>query len=255
MRGALETALAPLAGGAARARAAGRTDAGVHAAGQVVDFALERAMEPRELVRALNARLPEAARAYAAQPVEEGFDARRWARAKTYVYAIWVEGVCPPFLRGRVWELGRPLELAAMRRAAAGLVGLHDFRAYQAAGRPVASTERRVERVELEARGPVVLVRVAAGGFLYRMVRRIVGALAAVGSGAMEPEEPARALATGRLRAATAPAEGLCLAEVRYDLAEPPEVETARRRQLAAWCPWAAEGGREAALTPFRDGG
>ncbi|MCL6521227.1 MAG: tRNA pseudouridine(38-40) synthase TruA [Firmicutes bacterium] len=255
VRAALEEALAPLAGGAVRVRAAGRTDAGVHAAGQVVDLALEREIAPERLVRAVNARLPGAARVYAAEPVEEAFDARRWARAKSYVYVVWTEGEPPPFLRGRLWAPGRRLELEPMRRVAAGLAGLHDFRAYQAAGRPVASTRRRVERVEVERRGPVVLVRVTAQGFLYRMARRIVGALAAVGAGALDEAEPLRALETGRLRAATAPPEGLCLAEVRYDLAEPREVERARRLQLAAWCPWAAGEEASGALTPFHGGG
>ncbi|MDI3316662.1 MAG: tRNA pseudouridine(38-40) synthase TruA [Bacillota bacterium] len=251
VRGSLEAALAPLAGTATPVRPAGRTDAGVHAAGQVASFELERETTPGELVRALNARLPEAVRVYGAQAVGADFHVQRQVREKLYVYAIWVGGVPPPFLRGRVWAPGRRPDAGAMRAAATGLVGRHDFRAYQAAGRPVASTVRTLERVEVEERGPVLLVRVGGAGFLYRMVRRIVGALVAVGWGRARPEEPAEALVTGWSAAATAPAEGLCLAEVRYALPDPPAVEEARRGQLAAWCPWAADRPPAGALTPF----
>ncbi|MEW6321348.1 MAG: tRNA pseudouridine synthase A, partial [Acidobacteriota bacterium] len=142
----IEDALAPIEGRPVRAVAAGRTDAGVHAAGQVVSVALDAGLAPERLARALNAVLPEDVRIMACEAAPPGFDARKHAVAKTYRYTIFNGPVMPPALRRTAWHVPQPLALGPMQEAAAAIVGTHDFRPFQARGSAVKTTVRTVTK-------------------------------------------------------------------------------------------------------------
>src|SRR5438093_3179774 len=144
IQGLLEDALRDLDGRAVTVNGAGRTDAGVHALGQVASFALHRSIEPATLMRALNARLPAAVRVVAAEAADETFHARFQATSKCYRYRIWSAEVSSPFERAWSWHVGPGLDAAAMHEAATLLAGRHDFAAFQAAGSSVASTGREL---------------------------------------------------------------------------------------------------------------
>jgi tRNA pseudouridine38-40 synthase len=216
----VEDAAAALDGRRVAATAAGRTDAGVHALGQVVGLALERAIEAPALVKALNARLPDSVRVVAAAEVPSSFHARFDARSKTYRYRIWNAEIASPFERRYAWHIGGALDVAAMDRAAGVLCGRRDFAAFQAAGRVPASSVRHVMASSV-ARGERSLITydVIADGFLRHMVRNIVGTLVEVGRRRRPPEWMAEVLASrDRSRAGqTAPPEGLFLMRVEYN--------------------------------------
>jgi tRNA pseudouridine38-40 synthase len=201
--------------------AAGRTDAGVHAQGQVASVDVENQLPPRVLIRALNVRLPEDVRVTAVAEERPGFDARRDARAKVYQYTIALGADPGPFVRRLVWHVPQPLDVSAMRRAAEALAGEHDFAAFQASGGDVRTSVRRLltSRLVDEGGAPRYLrYHVAGTGFLRHMVRNIVGTLVDIGKGRWPPEEMAAILASrARHRAgATAPAHGLVLVRVIY---------------------------------------
>ena len=222
----LEEALAPFSpeGAPIEVNGSGRTDAGVHARGQVAHFDLPRTLPGASLRRALNDRLPPDVRVLAAETAAPDFDARRSVHGKEYRYRVWNAEVMDPVLRRFRHRVSRPLDLAAMRRAGSLLVGEHDFAAFTAnPQRPVESTVRRVHFVEVESpEAPEVEIRVGGEGFLYKMVRSIAGFLLAVGTGKERPEAAAEVLAS-RVRTArveSAPACGLFLWRVWYGEAE-----------------------------------
>jgi tRNA pseudouridine38-40 synthase len=201
--------------------AAGRTDAGVHALGQVVSARLHSPLPPDVLVRAINVRLPEDVRVVAARDVPPGFDARRAATAKTYRYTIALGADPGPFVRRVVWHIPQRLDVAAMQSAAGLLVGRHDFAAFQAAGGDVKTSVRRLsESALLDEPGPPRYLRyqITGSGFLRHMVRNIVGTLVDIGKHRWPPDAILDILASqSRQRAgATAPAEGLVLVRVHY---------------------------------------
>lgn len=222
----LEAAIASLYGTRARVRGAGRTDAGVHATGQVASFdlgdpALARRLPVERLGPAMDARLPDDVRVLGARAATPAFDPRR-ALEKTYRYRLLVRPAPCPLRRHFVWHVGRALDLEAMRRAAAALVGRHDFGAFAGAGGDVRSRVREVRRIAIAGAGAdEVTIDVTADGFLYHMARNIAGTLVEAGQGRRSPEATAAVLAGGRREAAgvTAPARGLCLVEVRYPAA------------------------------------
>ncbi len=216
----LEEALSDLAGQPVRLRGAGRTDAGVHAAGQVVDAWLPASVRlpAARLPLALGPRLPADIGAAAAFEVAPAFDARRSAVSKRYRYLIWRGPTPSPFFRAHAWGYAGPLALAAMEQAAQALIGRHDFRAFAGAARPVEDAHRTVHDCAVWVDGPWLAVEVEADGFLYRMVRAIVGTLVEVGRGVRRPQEVAR-LCAGAPRSAggpSVPPQGLCLLWVRY---------------------------------------
>jgi tRNA pseudouridine38-40 synthase len=215
----LEEALTRFTGERVRVAAAGRTDAGVHAAGQVVSFVLQAPRAPDVVQRALNALTPRDIAIVAAEVVGDDFDPRRAARSRTYVYRIWNARWPSPFWRRYAWHVSRPLDVDAMRTAAAALVGEHDFSAFQAADCDADNPVRRVLRSELDAHAPLLAFTIEATAFLRHMVRAIVGTLVDIGSGDRPATDVSRLLATrDRTQAgATAPACGLCLARVSYD--------------------------------------
>jgi tRNA pseudouridine38-40 synthase len=218
IQGLLEDALREFGDGAIAVGGAGRTDAGVHAFAQVASFSLPRPIAPDVLVRALNAKLPEAVRVRSAAEAPASFHARFDARAKTYRYRIWNDEVVPPFDRRYVWHVPGSLDVAAMQRAAALLEGEHDFAAFQSAGSDVATTVRRVFASRLQADAALLTYDVTADGFLRHMVRAIAGSLVEIGRGRQQPEWMTDLLDSRDRSAAgrTAPAHGLFLVSVDY---------------------------------------
>lgn len=213
----LERALAQLIGEPVRVAAAGRTDAGVHASGQVASFRTESQLPPETIARALNALTPDDLSIRDVLIVDDSFDVRRSARRRTYVYRIWTRRVASPFWRRYAWHLTRPLDVAAMSAAAAALLGEHDFTSFRAAGCDAAHPVRRVMRSEVTVAGDLISYTIEANAFLRHMVRNIVGTLVEVGSGRRDADIASLLLLRDRTAAGkTAPAQGLCLTRVDY---------------------------------------
>ena len=213
VQGELEAALARISGGSRiRVQAAGRTDAGVHAIGQVIAFTDPMGRPARELTRALNALLPEDVALRQMRRAPAGFNPRHAARYREYRYTVW-NGPRSPLRERFALGVRDPLDIAAMERVGSVLVGRHDFSPFGAAHRqPV----RTVNWVRVRRKGSLVTIDVAADAFLRQMVRRIVAALLEAGHGRTDEEAVAAALASGRpaFNGATAPAKGLCLKRV-----------------------------------------
>ncbi len=213
VQGELEAALARLNGGSRiRVDAAGRTDAGVHATGQVIAFTDPGRHPAAELDRALNALLPADVAVREVRRVPAAFHPRHAARYREYRYTVW-DGPRSPLHERFALGVRVPLDTAAMARAGSVLEGRNDFSAFGAADRqPV----RTIHRVRVRRDGSLVTIDVAADAFLRQMVRRIVAVLLEVGLGKMDREAVAAALASRRpaLDGATAPAKGLCLRRV-----------------------------------------
>jgi tRNA pseudouridine38-40 synthase len=218
VQGVLEAALQPFDNRRVIVHAAGRTDAGVHAAGQVVSFCLESSITPEALLRALNVRLPEDVRVLHVDEAAADFNARFNARRKTYRYAIYNAVVTPPQIRHFVWHVPQRLDVQSMNAGAAELVGEHDFAAFQAAGSEVVATRREVVRSCVERQDNQVLYEVTGTGFLRHMVRNIVGTLVDIGRGRRPVDDLPRILAARdrSLASATAPPHGLTLWSVDY---------------------------------------
>jgi tRNA pseudouridine38-40 synthase len=215
----LAAALAEIAGGPVRVVGAGRTDAGVHAEGQVAAATLATRLDAETLARALNAKLPPDVAVRAALLAAHGFDPRREARSKLYRYAVWNGAEPSPLRRRRCPHVREPLDVAAMGKAAADLVGRHDFTSFQAAGSAARSSVRSLSRASVEGEtGGEVRFELAGDGFLRHMVRNAVGTLLEVGLGRRAPDSlPALLAARDRSRAGpTAPACGLTLVRVDY---------------------------------------
>jgi tRNA pseudouridine38-40 synthase len=219
VQGVLEEALARLAGGTRVAVAgAGRTDAGVHALGQIASFELAREVEPGELLRALNGLLPPDVRVLDAAVAPAGFHARRTAVSKLYRYVLDFGGVPLPQRRRFAGWVPWPLDSAAVHAAAALYVGRHDFASVASAGGSTKTTVRTVTRSEAAFQGTTLVYEVEADGFLRKMARSLVGGLVAAGRGVLSPDDLARLLAARdrRVWPAPAPARGLTLVRVDY---------------------------------------
>jgi tRNA pseudouridine38-40 synthase len=216
---AVEQAIFRVTGERLRIAGSGRTDAGVHAQGQVATFKTESSIPAERFAAALNAHLPEDLAVLASEEVPASFHARKGARAKTYRYRILNRPARPALERGRVYHLVPKLDVEAMRRAARGLVGRHDFRAFT----PVASVkpggyEREIFALEVHKQGDEVVIEVTGSGFLHNMVRCIAGTLIEVGRGKLAPAAVKDILASRDRRRSgpTAPACGLYLVRVEY---------------------------------------
>ncbi|NLE45493.1 MAG: tRNA pseudouridine(38-40) synthase TruA [Chloroflexi bacterium] len=214
---ALEHALEQVTRETSTVLAAGRTDSGVHAEGQVIAFDTAWRHGLDDLQRALNAVLPQDIAVREVAEVPQSFHPRYSARSRSYRYSIYNSSVRDPISRRYSLHVARPLDLAAMRLAAATLVGEHDFAAF---GQPPKGsvTIRRVERVEWSAELPWLFFTIEANAFLFRMVRSVVGTLLEVGLGRLHVDEFGGILASkDRSQAGpTAPPHGLCLMEVTY---------------------------------------
>jgi len=215
----LEKALAKLAGKRVVVHGSGRTDAGVHAREQIANCSLLTHLAPAVLVLALNANLPEDVRVLRVQEVDAKFHARFSAKGKEYRYQIDTGKVADPFQRRYAWHHPRPLDVPAMRHAAKRMIGRHDFSALSANPmREIETPVRRVTKLTIVKRGNLLTIAVSADGFLYKMVRSMVGALVKVGEGRLTLEK-LRAVMSSRKRTAlveTAPARGLFLWRVFY---------------------------------------
>jgi len=220
VQGVLEAAVAQVTGGAGlRLTGAGRTDAGVHAEGQVAGLRVETTLSAARLGRALNGVLPEDVAVRACEAAPEEFHARYHARGKHYRYAVWNGPSRSPLRAARFHWVAAALDTAAMAEAAGHLVGRHDFASFQAAGSDVASSVRELSRLAVsgEPRGEIHL-DVEGEGFLRHMVRILAGTLLEVGLGRTAVADVEEILAArDRSRAGvTAPAHGLTLVRVSY---------------------------------------
>lgn len=222
VQGALESAIRQITGEETRIVSSGRTDAGVHAIGQVVSWPTASPLAPDVLLRALNANLPRDI--VVREVVEEraGFDAIDHSVSKRYRYLLCDQPVRDVFALRYAWQVWQPLDVTAMHEAAQGLRGEHDFKSYETSGSPRVRTIRTVldigvTRTLLE-HGSRISVEVEATGFLYNMVRNIVGTLVEVGKGNRPVSWPAEVLAQRDRRAAgaTAPPQGLYLLKVNF---------------------------------------
>jgi tRNA pseudouridine38-40 synthase len=217
----LEAALEKITGGAVRVHGSGRTDAGVHALGQVAHIDVPKALHgPARWLAALNANLPAEIRVLRVTRVRggrEGFHARYDASGKRYTYRIWNATWLHPLEIGRAWLVPWPLDLAKLRAAAALLVGRHDFAGFAANRRPPEKdTVRTIFRIALQQRGPLVTLHFEGDGFMYKMVRILTGTLVRQAQGKAELPELRRFLAGEAKSQFAAPADGLYLAKVFY---------------------------------------
>jgi tRNA pseudouridine38-40 synthase len=216
----VERAFERVLGKQVRVHGAGRTDAGVHALAQCahVDLPNDRLSAAR-WTEALNALLPPTIRVLRCQYVANDFHARLSAKGKLYRYKIWLAPVLPPFEYRRSWHIVRPIDLKILKRAAKQFVGTHDFAGFAAnRGKKEKSTVRTIYSVRIRRKGPCVTIEFDGDGFLYKMVRLIVGSLVKCALGKMRIEDVAARLDFGQVGPArfAAPAEGLFLVRVRY---------------------------------------
>ncbi len=221
---AIEEALARLTNEEPTIRGAGRTDAGVHALGQVAHFDLARAWSSDTLRDGLNAHLrPEPVAILRAEAVAAGFDARYSAVRRHYRYRILTRRAPPVIDRGRVWHVSRPLDADAMHEAAQKLVGQHDFTTFRSTECQAKSPVRTLDVLSVAERGDELLVEANARSFLHNQVRSLVGSLKLVGEGKWTAADIEAALAARDRKASgpVAPAEGLYLMQVDYPEAPP----------------------------------
>jgi tRNA pseudouridine38-40 synthase len=215
----LEAALLRITGETIRVHGAGRTDAGVHALGQVAHFDVDWRLPEEKIAGALNAYLPRDISVRRAEQAEQEFHARFSATSRTYRYAILNRPQPSALLTRYVWHVTRTLELAAMQEAARVLCGVHDFATFGQPGAPGKSTVRFVERIAVRPWGPCVLITVRGNAFLRQMVRSLVGTLVLVGQSKLSVGGVGELLEVCDRRACPpiAPAQGLCLVKVGYD--------------------------------------
>ncbi|MDE0354587.1 MAG: tRNA pseudouridine(38-40) synthase TruA [Deltaproteobacteria bacterium] len=229
VQGVLEEALAVLLKRKVRVRGSGRTDAGVHALGQVADFKCPDGRDLARLQRSLNALIPDDITVKAVEEAAPSFDARRDATKRVYEYRLWNHPWRSVFNDRYSSHVARPLRVDAMREALAALEGEHDFSCFRAAGCGAATAVRRIYRNELYPWEDHWVYRIEATGYLRHMVRNIVGTLVQMGLGERDPGA-FPALIRGRdrtLAGPTAPARGLFLVEVSYGPSQSPRPDSA----------------------------
>lgn len=218
IQGKLESLLTKMAGEPVEVNGSGRTDAGVHAAGQVISFRCKTGKTPEEICRYMNEYLPEDIAVLSVEEAAPRFHARLNAVRKTYVYRIWNAPVRNVFRRRFTTWIQKPLDLDAMEQAAALLCGTHNYRAFCSLKKFKKSTVRTIEKIEIGKMGQEIRISYTGDGFLYHMVRILTGTLVEVGLGLRKPEEMTEILEgldrtkAGRL----VPPEGLTLESVEY---------------------------------------
>ncbi len=214
----LENVLTRLLGAPVEVIGSGRTDAGVHALGQVANFHAETALSPEELLSHLRTYLPEDIGVHSVEEVDARFHSRLHAVEKTYRYRIWNSQEPCVFERRFVWNIPELLDLSAMEQGARSLMGTHDFLAFCSNKHFKKSSVRTVRCIDIRRHGNEIVIDVTGDGFLYNMVRIIVGTLVEIGRGNRPVSSVPEILASRRREnaAAMAPAQGLYLMEVRY---------------------------------------
>jgi tRNA pseudouridine38-40 synthase len=219
VQGELESAAKALFGAPTRVALAGRTDAGVHARGQVAAFTAETRLEAATIERALNALLPADVAVRLVRFAGDGFDPRRWARRRTYRYTLIEVASRDPLSHRFAWHIAQALDLPAMNQATAALVGRQDFIACSGPLEAGRTSVRTVFNADWDRSGDFVAFDIMADAFLPNMVRRIVGALVHVGRGTLKGEDFVRLLkqASPATVGPLAPPQGLCLERVEYD--------------------------------------
>lgn len=224
IQGTLASVIGRITGEKVLPQGSGRTDAGVHALGQVMTFVTESPVPTKNFLKAMNDILPPAIRVLRVCEAEPEFHARRSARAKTYRYRIYRESICPPFLARYVWHYPYPLDEEAMGRAAVLVAGEHDFTSFAAVdlerGREdeLVSNVRTIFSSGWERVSEDLVYTVRGSGFLHHMVRNLVGTFILAGKGTLQVDDVGRILAARNRSAAgpTAPANGLYLVSVEY---------------------------------------
>jgi len=218
IQGEIESALAKITQEEIRIVGAGRTDAGVHAKGQVISFSTSQDRLPGELRRALNAVLPRDIVIHEIREVSEGFHARYSALSREYRYSIWNALTRSPLIERFVYHYPQPLDSTRMNKACSCLVGTHDFASFGGPPKRGGSTVRTLYRAECAREGDLVYVVLMADAFLCRMVRGLVSALLQVGTGKLAPDD-LRGILLAKDRSlvkVTVPPQGLCLVKVDY---------------------------------------
>lgn len=201
-----------------RIYAAGRTDVGVHAVGQVAHFTTEKQVNPYKLCLGVNLSLPASVAVTNAEIVPDSFDARFSAVSKTYVYRLYVSAVRKPTLDINHTQIYKPLDVAAMKSAAQLFTGTHDFAAFQKTGSNLKGTVRTVNLFDVAQKdGGIIEITVNGNAFLYNQVRNMCGLLAEVGKGKYEACDVRQALDGVKLKYKTLPAKGLTLKRVFYN--------------------------------------
>ena len=219
VQGVIEEQLKRLTGETTRLMGSGRTDAGVHAMGQVAHFKTQSVMDVTTIQRALNSLLPSDIVIQRVEEVDQDFHARRNCRSKVYEYRILNRSLRSVFHREHAWHIPQKLDFEEMKKATQTLIGEHDFSSFRSVGSPTRTAVRKVIRAEWERTQQGLLTfEIEASGFLKQMVRAIVGTLVEVGRSKMSPEDFEKILESkDRTKAGpTAPAHGLFLKEVKY---------------------------------------
>lgn len=219
IQGKLEAVLSRMSGEAVEVIGSGRTDAGAHAKGQVANFHCDTTMNCKEILEYLRQYLPEDIGVINLEEVSPRFHSRYHAVEKTYRYRIWNSDMPNVFARKYTWKMTDPLNIDSMREGAQKFLGEHDFLAFCSNKHFKKSSVRRITSIQIDQEGPEILFTVSGDGFLYNMVRIMVGTLVAIGRGTMRAED-IPVILEGRIRekaGETVPAKGLCLMEVRYE--------------------------------------
>ena len=214
----VEDAVFSLTGEKVSVIASGRTDAGVHAAGQVAHFDTNANIPPEKFYKALNTFLPDAVKATASEKASDGFNACRSAKRKTYEYGLYVSDTESPLKERYATRVYGDIDVGKMQAAARVIVGEHDFKAFSATGSSAKTTVRTVYGISVERNGADIKIRITGNGFLYNMVRVTAGALVKAGRGELDGKDIEKAFVTGdrTLLGETLPAKGLCLVSVEY---------------------------------------
>lgn len=218
IQGKLELLLSRMCGQKVEVQGSGRTDAGVHAKGQVANAHMETDRSPEEILAYMNRYLPEDIGVLAVEEVPERFHSRLNAKGKTYCYQVINSSRPHVFERRYAWRFEEKLDIPAMERASEFLLGTHDFAAFTSAKKGKKSTVRTIEEIRIEQEGDMLRFLFSGNGFLFHMVRIIMGTLLEVGAGRRKPEDIPSILKAGKREQAgmLVPAQGLTLVEVRY---------------------------------------
>ncbi len=218
IQGIIEKCISRITNESIKVKACGRTDAGVHALMQTINFFTHSRLTPNKLPQALNSLLPQDIAVIYADEVKTEFDAQFCVKRKTYIYLILNSKYSSPFLKDYTWQIREILDIPAMQEASQYLIGKHDFAAFMASGSSIKNTVRNIFYLEIKKSFPFIIIEIEADGFLRHMARNIVGTLIEIGLHKREKQEILSILASKdrKLAGINAPAKGLFLKAVKY---------------------------------------